>query len=262
LTKMIEDVLSGEMRAELSADDGWKFTTSHIVQDVTGETAEARMAAAIAASGFVIGEVIGAFAPGCWLRSISCSPVGGNTPENSQYKIVCVYEDNIKYTVQIESGSTLNQIETNRDVNGNVIYVSYTYPAGHSLATIPPEIVTQGGLLPVLKPQRTVNFRVREAVDPAVPAAIYEGRVNSATWRGGAAGTWFCTGITGSSDNSGAYFDNVYSFQHKEEGWKGKAVFKDVSSGLPPADLDDSGNTNAEKDVVHYESANFGTLFS
>jgi len=259
MPKYLQDIVQGGMSSKLTAE-GWEFVITHYVEGFTNGTAAQRMYDAIMFTGHRIGESVGDFAPGAWLRSIECSPMGGQASDNDKFQIRCIYRENPRQNMQIDSGSTLNQVETNKAVDGSIMSVEYTYPDDHFDSNLAGKTVTQSGLVTIQKSERTVSFRVRESVDPAVPAAIYENKVNSVRWRGGEPYTWLCTGITGVSDLSGGYWDNVYTFQYKEETWDVDVIFKDNADGLPPADIENY--PNAQKTYAVYAEADFNLLFS
>jgi len=255
------DYLNGGISAKLTSE-GWEYTITHIIRGIqTGANIAERMYNAIVFAGFEIGEDIGSWAEGCWLRSQEITLMGGEEKENENFQLTLQYKENPRQTLKIDSGSTLQQLETNKDFLGNSITTTYTYPTSYPDAALAGKEVTQGGIINFLQPQRTVTYRLREMVDPAIPAALYEGKINSNVWRGQDVGTWLCTGITGFSDNSGSfgYFDNSYTFQNNPQGWNVIVNFKQ-SDGLPPADIDDYPAASVE--VEPYDYIDFNTLFN
>ena len=255
------DYLNGGISSKLTFD-GWEYTISHIIEGITtGSNIAERMYNAIVFAGFDIGDDVGTWSPGCWLRSQEISLFGGEGKESERFLLVLHYRENPRQIVKVDSGSTLNQVETNKDFSGTTITTTYTYPDPNPTdPTLAGETIEQGGTLPKLQPERTVTYRIREELDPAIPAAAYEGKVNSLAWRGQAPGTWLCTGITGFSDNSGStgYFDNSYTFQNKPETWIATAKFR-LSDGLPPADIDSYPAATTEAEL--YDEADFNLLF-
>ena len=260
---IVYDINQGGISGGVSTESE-SFNITHLVTGVTGTNAGNKIDQVknyMAFLGFEIGVYInsGSFS---WLRDIQVVPIGGSTPEPDKFLVTLVYRSNPRQELKIESGATLSQITTSFDKDNNAVVLSYTYPASW-----PPndkfqnELITQSAEIDKLVPERTVTFRLREDIDPASIAETYVGKVNLYGWRGGDNGEWMCTGITGVSDNSGVFFDNAYSFQHRVGGFNPKMVFHDSSTGKPPPDVDASAQPNAIKTPEMYDEVDFNILF-
>jgi hypothetical protein len=211
--------------------------------------------------GFTIGSVISGGSE-AWLQDVRIIPIGGDKPEPDKFVATLVYRSNPRQEVKIESNISLSQINTNIDKDGAAIEVSYDYPSDWAAnADYAGKTITQGGKVDKFIPETVVTFRIREAIDPATEADTYVGTTNSLAWRSKVAGEWMCTSITGFSDNSGAYFENAYSFQHREGGWNPRVVFNDSNTGKPPPDVESSSQPDAVALPELYEQTNFNTLF-
>lgn len=159
-------------------------------------------------------------------------------------------------TPQIVVGTTLQQYQTYRDINGDTITVSYTIP-GKGLKTT-------GVSVSVLLPSSTLHLVRTEDTNPQVKSGIYSGKVNSAGWAfdpEAPARTWLCTGIVGRSNDGGTSFEVSYDFLHKRtlatDNWDGVAEFIDPTTGQPPPDLELG---TGRKIVLLYEEINFNAL--
>lgn len=253
-------VLKTDTRAigNFSAErQGYEFTVDFILSEVTGATAIAQMYNALTDFQIpAIGSDLSAVdldLTGCWLRAINAEVMSPGT-----VKLILHYSHSPIEQLVIEAGSTLNQVQTNKDKNDAKISLEYTYPD-----PFPPNpqfagtTATQGGTFTKMVPERVLVYKQRESTSPQSFAALYEGKVNDATWQGGAAGTWIVASITGRSDNSGIDFVNFYRFQYRKDGWDPEVVFIDPSTGKPPPDVGAGG----QKVVATYDNFNFTDLF-
>lgn len=158
---------------------------------------------------------------------------------------------------QIEVGAGLAQKETNKDINGNDLVVSYTYtePQRARWGIQETEAVNQGGRISVLRPEVTLSVVKKLAYSPESQAISYVGKTNISSWRGYPANTWLCTNITGRSSDGGVTYDATYSFQYRASGWDETYVFI-LPDGNPP----DVTDANSSKTSSFYSRINFGEL--
>ena len=203
---------------------------------------------------------------GCWLRKIDSDAV-----DNNDVMITLHYQQSQWGIEQIFATSNLQQIDTNKDLNGDPVVLEYTYPADYG-GTDPSEeeerlreaTKEQGGTVSIQVPERGRTYVVRESNDPTSQAAVYEGTLNNALWFFGLAGTWLCTSITGQTDRSSFTaapdeWVNTYVFQYRSGGWDPEAVYNDVLTGEPvPDPVDDESVVT----VVSYDRTNFSNLFT
>jgi hypothetical protein len=163
---------------------------------------------------------------------------------------------------QIELGSSVQQVETNKDKSSNDLKVSHSWTAaekarhfGDSVPTGLADPDIQGGQVTHFKPQTSLVLTKRQSSSPLSDSQAYVGKVNSGTWQGGAAGTWLCTGINGRSSDNGDHYDVVYSFQYAPEGWNPYYTYL-MPDGKPPETTD----TSSRKQADLYNTANFHNL--
>lgn len=235
--------------------NGFSFTIIYRVTDVVGSTAVERLANAIIAPGVpVYGTDLSLIDPalaGSWLRSKTAVPDG----DPSSFKVTLVYkQERLTVIESIVAGSSVNSVDTNIDINGNTMSVSYEYPDPYPLSPdLAGETVTQGGLVQKMLPEPTLVYVVREPLSPLAFREFYENKVNKFFWNGGEPGEWLCTSITGISDGpsdispDGFNYKNTYSFQQRatrdafggtdKTGWQANVLFKDTKTGNPPPDL-------------------------
>lgn len=167
---------------------------------------------------------------------------------------------------QIEIGASLNGKVDNRDANGDLITVSYTYPTPYKWED-PNATPTQKKAgttetvskeVPYLGAQMTLSITKKQYYSPENLAANFVGCINKYAWRGYVASAWLCTGISGRSNDNGRSYDVTYTFQcDLESTWKQHLVWIDPHDGAPPSDLvTDTG----DKWVQMYPSMDFAGL--
>jgi len=259
--KIDYDINQGGMRASLDIS-GKEFIITHRIYEVEGNNAGIRFNSVVdflEGLGFFIGVDIDQ-ATGAWLRKIDVLPFGDSSkPESNQFIATLTYKTNPRQILKVDSTSSLNQENINVDIYGDPIEVTYNFTDDFQYEG-ETKSVTQGGRVIKMTPRRGVIYKIREYLDPAYPAEIYEGKVNSTIWRKGLPDTWLCTGITGFSDGSDGWFDNAYAFSYKEDGWDEKVVF--TYKGKPPPNVEDTSlNPDAVKYPIIYENVNFNIIF-
>jgi hypothetical protein len=134
-------------------------------------------------------------------------------------------------TPKIQVGSTVQEVATNMDVNGDQMFVSHTYPDGRT--------VEQGGEVQIQVPQTVFRLSRKENSSPEARARAFVGTVNSGPWKGDAARFWLCTRIEGNSDDGGETYDVAYEFQRNPNTWDALVVFIDPETNKPPNGLVD-----------------------
>ena len=150
---------------------------------------------------------------------------------------------------QIEIGSSVVEIETPFDVNGEEILLTHTaydvspgvaatataaaIPAG---SPIPRIIGPQQGKIKKQVPILSARFSRRERSAPLEKSLEYTGTVNGGTFLGGAARTWLCRAINGVSDDGGLSYRVSYEFQYSSEryGWDAIAIATDPTKNNEP----------------------------
>lgn len=172
-------------------------------------------------------------------------------------------------TPTLRGGTTLKQVETQKDAEGNQITVSHTWPSDAN-GTYPngkPKAgttETQGGKIRVLVPMSTVSGSFLKAT--ATPGAItkaYSGHVNDSTWQSGAPRTWMCTSATFELVDDTVdppLYKLDFTFEYDENTWDNDttAVFIDSSTGEAPSGLVDGTGI---KQIEYYPEKNFNEDF-
>ena len=156
--------------------------------------------------------------------------------------------------------SNMNQIPTNKDVNGTQITVEYTYPATQDFqfdSKLLGKTQTQGGLLsmPVPEPIFAVKWLVVSGATSAtlqmdVLKSAYEGKINNAAVAIVTGGTTYpkhgvlIEKVAGHSSDGGISYEATMVFHVKpippggtSGGWDPQATFINAGDGMPPPDL-------------------------
>lgn len=258
------DLQSGH--SAVRTENGWEITRIALVKGLSG-TADARLVNAVDSAAVIAAGMPEIYDPhptktGVLLRELRPEPIDSET-----VKVTLVYRDAgvsiyPREEARISVGSSVQQIETNRDKSGNDLKVSHSWTAAekarHYGDTVPTGLATpdiQGGMVTQFKPQATYEYAKRQNYSPEGDAITFVGKVNNALWRGGAAGTWLCTGIVGRSNDNGEHYDVTYSFQYQASGWNPYYTYL-MPDGKPPETTD----TSSRKVADLYETANFAGL--
>ena len=163
----------------------------------------------------------------------------------------------------VEVGGTLNQLQTNKDADGDIISVGYTFPSDYKLdPNLQSKMVNTSSLVNKLAPQHSIVYSRLIFNNPQFIARNFVGTVNLGGWYldgGAAARTWLCTGIVGRSNDDGISFTTTYSFQYRDETWDSVVVFIDPNTGAPPDDL---VTGTGIKSYNIYPIRNFDLIFS
>lgn len=168
----------------------------------------------------------------------------------------------------VEVGTSVSQVTSNKDVDGNDIVVSYVYPATYVTSSgekpfkdlsEADRTVTQSGEYSKFAPESAITYKTTEYVSPGNKSTIYAGKVNDGIWQGGEVGTWLCARISGFTDDAGLTYKCNYEFWYRSSGWNSdEAIFIDPNTGRPPADLViDVGR----KKIKSYLSSHFPDMF-
>lgn len=214
---------------------------------------------------------------GCWLRNIKSTPLG-----DGQWRVVIQYQHspfNQVNKLQIATETQVNQVESNKDKDGNAVQTRYQYPTtyGGTKPTQAQEDLRgaytdlQGGTFTKLAPESTRTYTVRQPEDGDVIARTFVGTVNDATWQGGAIGTWLLSSITGATDDSlqfPAEWVNSYTFQFRTDGWDAEVVHTDELTNEPVPDpvasyagAPNNTNVGSIEVISTYNQTDFTTLF-
>ena len=188
------------------------------------------------------------------------SDVGGDPPDTSAPPV-------------IRGGTSLKQVSTGYDGNGDPIEVTHTWPAltpEEEKAASPEEIAraggeqTERGTIEVLVPMSHLEFVFDRATSaPGAFTKSYGGHVNSSSWQGGVARTWMCTQadfeLVDDSVNPHVY-RMTFAFDFDPEGWDNDttALFIDPLTGRPPKGLVDGEGI---KTITYYPERDFNTDF-
>ncbi len=162
--------------------------------------------------------------------------------------------------------TNISQVQTTKDVEGNEIILTYTYPADDK--DFPSETRNQVGEIGVFKPQKTWTGRGLKRINN--PSALVNEillHTNKVTFLGEKPGLWLCTAAnyqpyntlnfaTVASDGAEAEWLWDFEFQFDPDGWNPGVVFRHEITGVIPGDLNQGGDIGS-KNVISYETTNF-----
>ena len=257
---ILEDILDGT-DGEVDSG-GWKSIDRLIIVGGLSSTGWAQKAdAAFAATGITIGN------PHPEKEECLLEKWRPAVLSSDSVKLTLFYT-RPTYTVSgedCEIGASVVSVETNKDIDENEMFLSYTYPIGYrkssSDAPLTEEIETGniGHTATVMRPEGVFSTSKRIIVSRSYLKSLirtYVGAVNSSTWDGDEAGTWLCTRIWAKKvAGRNTTYDVTYEFQYREKTWKHTALFiKD--DGKPPYPTDE----NSQKTYKLYKEANFKNL--
>lgn len=149
-----------------------------------------------------------------------------------------------------EFNTSLDEVESNLDADGHVIYTKYTYPANYSPDPNGRHGVehTQGGLITRGIP--IIGFTVKTIItgtgDQDATYAVsllaeFVGRVNNQVYGIGAiigaARTWKVSAVSATSRDGGVSYEFSMSFQYRADTWDRLITFINPDDGHPPNDL-------------------------
>ncbi len=176
--------------------------------------------------------------------------IDGEAIDATQIKLTLTYKHAESFYIAgienntIEVGSSVIQEETNKDNNGDEMFVTYNSD-------------DQGHMATILYPQFTWSVNQREIWTKSyikTRAKTYVGRVNSDVFDGLAARTVLCMRIHSRSTDGGVTWSTQFEYQYRPETWDHVAVYI-KEDGKPPSVTDgDSEKTYSVQKVVSFAS--------
>ena len=154
----------------------------------------------------------------------------------------------------IETSSVLSQVESNIDIYGNPIMVSYHFKMNYPYDLRKRGIVVQENVMvPRLAPEtvKIVRWQVTAGAwsgsnfSTASDAMAYyeamEGCINAATYtlagKTGAPLTWLIEHVRGITRDGMRSYEAEMHFHYRSDGWDPMAYYKNPDTGIPPKDL-------------------------
>ena len=241
---------------------GWELERIAVVTGLTGTPHKKLIDAANTSGVPSIGDGHPSLST-CKLREIIPESVG-----KDEVKLRLIYSQYVTSTSQwqptfdtIECGASIGQVETNKDIDDNVMWVQYTYPADYTKnLDYASKTHKQGGTIIRLVPESSISIVKQELFPPAEKARAFVGKVNATGWiidPNAPARTWLCSGIVGRSTDGGVTYFVTYTFQYRPDTWDATILFTDPNDGKPPDDL--VAGTGSKVYQI-YEETNFNYL--
>lgn len=167
---------------------------------------------------------------------------------------------------QISVGATVQEEETNKDIDGNQIIIYYTTMTETAGEIVTAEKPSQTGTIQMQVPHVVFRFVRREASDPSEKARLFVGTVNSTTFRNDPERWWMCTRLDGESADGGVTYTVTYEFQRNPSTWAPTVAWVDPDTQQIPTDIDgniahdDFSEHNGIRRVEVYPEMDFGAL--
>lgn len=221
--------------------------------------------------------------PDMRVRRVRPVPVAGS---RTAMKIYVSYIKLRRRLLSVDVGGASERVLTNRDINGKIMFVGYIPPnkaKGASISASTPFPNPRGDgndgdykfnyiSVPTILPNAILSIQYLENICPLSKWALYGRRVNSKSWQGFDARTWFCEYIGGPAespiplnpdtavDGDGVVtgdadfnWEVTYQFRYSPQpsklfdkivdgpGWDPLSIFVDQQTGRTPNDVDPVG---------------------
>ena len=166
--------------------------------------------------------------------------------------------------------SSLRQITTERDGNGDQILLEHTFPdedpdfglgSEHNPSEVTPLSVKQGGevslLIPSAEQEVTIQYSTNYPMDYCL---LWLGHINWYSWGGAAPYTWICSDVSYTIHNLAAtppVWKFQFQFQYDPLGWPKNAIFQDPRTSKPPQNLIPGEGI---KEIYWYPFADFNLI--
>lgn len=176
-----------------------------------------------------------------------------------EYKTIADWENSFVFS----GGTSLNQIQTDKDIYGNRITLSYTYPSDYPVEDLRSQVYTTSINESVYVPRMTMTATGSLYVNyPNQIAQDWAWHMNSTFWAGWPAGYWMCTACDFTARDIGLGRNHLWkftwTFELNPQGWPVVAKIIDPNTGNVPDDVVEGTGT---KSVDWYPSRDFNELF-
>lgn len=265
---VITDLIEGsDVRRTM---EGWFVTRTIYVEELSGDGQEKIKNAITSTIGIpALGDVHPVY-PLTYLKEISPKIIDSNIVVLS-----LEYKPNPYTGDEYEMSADAVPVESNTDIDGNDIWVEYTYPADYPDEKYAGLTDVQGVMYNRLVPDKVFTVRKRMLITGSGLLSLidnYQNHVNSTGWTidsSAPAGSWLCTEIKGRNDRvNGGYLVSI-TFRKRQSfvrdnvtypGWTDTWIYIDPGTGKPPPP--DTWGENTIKMKMNYPEANFNTLIS
>lgn len=176
-----------------------------------------------------------------------------------EYKTVADWEDSFILSI----GTGLNSYQTNTDILGNLVQLSYTYPADYPVEDLQSQTLETAANESVMEPRITLTGTGTLFVYyPLQVTQSWLWHMNSTAWAGWPAGYWLCTACDATPRDIGIgrapKWRFRWTFELNVRGWPVVAKIVDPNTGIVPPDVVEGVGT---KSVLWYPSRDFNELF-
>ncbi len=250
--EIIDDLLAGAKAKQTR--DGWTATRLAMVRGVTG-SGSAKVFNAVMELFTAENITIGTPHPDiAGIEVDSIDPVAVTTSDINLRIEYAVPKREDSEELLIESGANSVQVQTNVDINGDLLEVEYP--------NAPPDEQIKVMLISVGRAHPIRTYTRRENFDPSDLADTYVDTVNANAIFGQPPKEWRCTSILGRSNDGGQTFETTYSFERKKNPfnppWEETISWTDAATSTVPDDAFDFPESIRQYEV--YEARDWSEL--
>lgn len=245
------DIING-VQAHLT-DTGWELRSKATVYGLTATgSGVARILAGMAALAVAVPVPIIPFTghPDLLTAILEDVTPRAQAPDTIEYDLVWrQHFGGPSNSGLIEVGASIVEEQTNCDITGKALSVTYTGTKNTDPADA---AIAQTGIVPVPRAQPTIVITRQETGSPGTTAETYVGCCCTGAWSRDSTATarsTLCTAIRGISRDGGNTYQVTYQFQKKlvipavsgSGTWDTRLVWIDPKTGRPPTDVETIG---------------------
>lgn len=192
--------------------------------------------------------------PGLYVLDIEANPVSNSrTAAAVKVQYGTPEAGSVPNAVRVLIHGTGRYKQVSQLPDGSPIVVKYTDPDGN--------ILEDRLQIPVLSPNTVLEFIRQELTSPLRRSVQFRRTVNASPWQGGAAQTWLCRAMDGSSLGNLSRYEVRYQFEYDPDGWSRLEYFQDRYTGKIPDDVHPSDdNDQGIAKILPYASRDFAQL--
>ena len=235
------------------------FKVTYLVTGLVG-TGSAKFTEALSATGLPAALSVPTLSANLVLVKRTPRLIGDNNNTRLKVDLEYVSKGDSPYNFVFTGGTSLKQIQTEKDGAGIPITLSHTWPADDP--DFPSETKTQGASVSVEAQEvRMTATGILSRDYPWRESAEWVGFLNSTPWADGGARQWRCQDVSFESfdkSTSPPKYLFHYEFVFDGLGWQPGVVFIDPRTGKPPENLVAGTGT---KTVGWYPTKDFNEQF-
>lgn len=205
---------------------------------------------------------------GDYVDTVDVNPLDSTTCEVIvNYKpFITTDEEEAFQTKRISA--TVQSVETDLFYNDKneqeQMETKYTYEDAESKpASVKQNPDVQVGRVNKEVPSIVISIDIIEEENPFKKILEFQGKINSAPWADGAAGTWLLSNVDTQTNDGGETWQSQYQFQYNPETWSVNVSYVNPETNKPPKDIRKNktdGKIQGLKNYRIYERIDFRKL--